>query len=317
MIKDNTMILRAQSVFAQYIRDFVQQKQSLGLKYNVAIEVLNMFDSFCVERNIAEPVMTNTLYSEWCYKRPAESETTHLLRIIYVRQFSKYLYNNGIEVTAAFHPLPRRSKAFIPYIFTKEEIGRFISVVDEVNKKPNPSSLIRHLVHPAMFRILYGCGLRVNEALKLKTEDVDLDTGAVLIRTAKWGKDRMVIMSDSLLSFCQEYRARDEVKRFESDYFFPTRDHGYYDSSTAYQDFRKYLKVSGIPHRGRRNGPRLHDFRHTFVVHVLINWVKQGKDIYVCLPILQRYLGHATITATEKYLQLVPEAYAIGANLRS
>lgn len=35
-------------------------------------------------------------------------------------------------------------------------------------------------------------------------------------------------MSDSLLDFCKEYRARDEVKQFESDYFFPARDHGYY-----------------------------------------------------------------------------------------
>ena len=165
-------------------------------------------------------------------------------------------------------------------------------------------------MHPALFRTLYGCGLRANEALKLKTEDVDLDIGSVLIRTAKGGKDRMVIMSDSLLSFCKAYRSRDEVKQFESDYFFPSRDHGYYDSSSVYADFRKYLKLSGIHHRGRGNGPRLHDFRHTFAVHVLNNWAKQGKDLYVCLPILQSYLGHATITATEKYLQLVPEAYA-------
>mgnify|MGYP002626511207 FL=1 len=50
--------------------------------------------------------------------------------------------------------------------------------------------------------------------------------------------------------------------------------------------------------------------RHTFAVNVLNNWSAQGKDIYVCLPILQRYLGHTRITATEKYLQLVPEAYA-------
>ena len=309
MTEDKPMILRSQSVFAPYIRDFVEQKQSLGLKYNVAIETLNMFDSFCAERNITEPIMTDTLYSEWCCKRPAESESTHRIRVGYVRQLSKYLYDNGVEATAAFHPLPRGSKAFVPYIFTEEEIGRFISAVDEVNKKPNPGSLIRHLVHPALFRTLYGCGLRANEALKLKTEDVDLDTGSILIRTAKGGKDRMVVMSDSLLHCCREYRSRDAVEQFESDYFFPARDHGYYDSSTVYADFRKYLKLSGIPHRGRGNGPRLHDFRHTYAVHVLNNWARQGRDLYVCLPILQRYLGHATITATEKYLQLVPEAY--------
>lgn len=310
MTEDKPISLRSQSVFAPYIKDFVQQKQSLGLKYNAAIETLNMFDSFCAERNVAVPAMTDEIYSEWCRKRPAESETTHQIRVEYIRQFSKFLYNNGIEATAVFHPLPKRSKAFVPYIFSEEEIRHFMLAVDKANEKPNPGSPIRHLVHPALFRTLYGCGLRANEALKLKTDDVDLDTGSVVIRMAKGGKDRMVVMSDSLLDFCKEYRAKDEVKQFESDYFFPAMDHGYYDSSTLYADFRKYLKLSGIHHRGRGNGPRLHDFRHTFAVHVLNNWAKQGKDLYVCLPILQRYLGHANITATEKYLQLVPEAYA-------
>lgn len=309
MMEDKPINLRSQSVFAPYIKDFVEQKQSLGLKYNAAIETLNMFDSFCAGRNITDPTMTDALYSEWCRKRPTENETTHHIRVGYVRQFSKYLCENGIKVTAALHLLPRGSKAFVPYIFSEEEIRRFMSAVDQTNEKPNPGSPIRHLVHPALFRTLYGCGLRANEALKLKTEDVDLESGSILIRAAKGGKDRMVVMSDSLLHFCQAYRSKNAVKQFESDYFFPARDHGYYDSSTVYEDFRKYLKLSGIPHRGRGNGPRLHDFRHTFAVHVLNNWAKQGKDLYVCLPILQRYLGHASIAATEKYLQLVPEAY--------
>ena len=168
MIEDKPIILRSQSVFSPYIKDFVEQKQSLGLKYNVAIETLNMFDTFCAEKNITRPAMTDELYSEWCRKRPAESESTHQIRVEYVRQFSKYLYNNGIEANAAFHPLPRRSKAFVPYIFTGEEIRRFMSAVDKANEKPNPGSPVRHLVHPALFRTLYGCGLRVNEALKLK-----------------------------------------------------------------------------------------------------------------------------------------------------
>ena len=122
MTEDKPISLRSQSVFAPYIKDFVQQKQSLGLKYNVAIETLNMFDSFCAERNVAVPAMTDEIYSEWCRKRPAESETTHQIRVGYTRQFSKFLYNNGIEATAVFHPLPKRSKAFVPYIFSEGEM---------------------------------------------------------------------------------------------------------------------------------------------------------------------------------------------------
>lgn len=119
----------------------------------------------------------------------------------------------------------------------------------------------------------------------------------------------MVAMSDSLTRICRSYRMHEEIRAFESEYFFPSRDHGYYDTSTLYADFRKYLQLCGIPHKGRGKGPRLHDLRHSYAVHVLNGWAAQGKDLYACLPVLQRHLGHARISATEKYLQLVPDAF--------
>jgi len=119
----------------------------------------------------------------------------------------------------------------------------------------------------------------------------------------------MVVLSDSLLAICRKYRSNTLIQEYGNEYFFPTRDHGFYDASTIYADFRKYLQLSGINHRGRGYGPRLHDFRHTFAVHVIQKWQAEGKDIYLCLPILQNYLGHARLSATEQYLRLVPEAY--------
>ena len=310
IMKELTMLdLRNNSVFAPYEADFIAQKRALGCKYNAAVEVLNLFDDFCVEYGLTEPVLDQQLYDSWCKKRPSENETTHYIRVQYINLFSKFLNDNGISALAAFYPTPKRSKSFVPYIFTADEISRLFNAIDQANSRPSPGSPIRHLVHPVLFRTLYGCGLRVSEAAGLKTEDVDLDTGAVVIRMAKGGKDRMVVLSDSLLEICRDYHSRPEVIRFESEYFFPSRDHGFYDDSSLYADFRKYLHLSGIPHRGRGKGPRLHDLRHTFAVHVLNNWAAQGKDLYTCLPILQQYLGHANITATEKYLQLVPDAY--------
>lgn len=309
MKEDKPITLRGQSVFAPYIADFVGQKRALGCKYNAAAEILNMFDSFCVELGITEPKLTDSVYEAWCRKRLSENGTTHQIRVTYIRQFSKFLYDNGIDAVASFHPLPSRSKAFVPYIFTADEIRRLIGVVDSQNTEPIPGTPVRHLVYPVLFRMLYGCGLRVSEAAKLKTSDVDLDAGTAVIRMAKGGKDRMVAMSDSLIRICRDYRSQEKIHIFESEYFFPAKDHGYYDTSTLYADFRKYLLLCGIPHKGRGKGPRLHDLRHTYAVHVLNAWAAQGKDLYTCLPVLQRYLGHSRITATEKYLQLVPEAF--------
>ena len=162
---------------------------------------------------------------------------------------------------------------------------------------------------PVLFRLIYTCGLRASEALRLKVSDVDLDMGMMTILGAKGDKDRMVGISDSMLEYMRNYRANPLVAGFSSNYFFPAPDGGFYDASTIYAYFRDYLFTAGIPHRGRGKGPRLHDLRHSFAVHVLNKWSSEGKDMYTCLPILRVYLGHSRLTATEKYLRLIPDAY--------
>lgn len=162
---------------------------------------------------------------------------------------------------------------------------------------------------PVLFRLLYTCGLRVSEALHLKVADVDLDAGVLAIYGAKGDKERLVGISDSMLAYMKSYRSNPLVTNAKSIYFFPAPDGGFYDTSTIYDIFRKCLFDAGIPHRGRGKGPRLHDLRHSFAIHILNKWSSEGKDIYTCLPILRTALGHDRITTTEKYLRLVPEAY--------
>ena len=120
-----------------------------------------------------------------------------------------------------------------------------------------------HLVLPVLFRMLYTCGLRVSEALKLKVEDVDLQQGTLLVLDAKGGKDRLVAMSETMTALCREYRSNESVHNFESDYFFPAPDRGFYDTSTIYDRFREYLFAANIGHGGRGKGPRVHDLRHS------------------------------------------------------
>ena len=204
-------------------------------------------------------------------------------------------------------PAPHVNKCFVPYIFTKDEIERLFSAVDCT--KESSESPLRHLVMPVLFRLLYTCGLRVSEALHLKVADVDLDAGVLAIYGAKGDKERLVGISDSMLTYMKSYRSNPLVANAKSIYFFPAPDGGFYDTSTIYDIFRKCLFDAGIPHRGRGKGPRLHDLRHSFAVHILNKWSSEGKDIYTCLPILRTALGHDRITTTEKYLRLVPEAY--------
>ena len=120
----------------------------------------------------------------------------------------------------------------------------------------------RHLIMPVLFRVLYCCGLRANEALKLKGEDVDLQQGILTIRNSKNGKTRYVPMSAELTKVCADYDKTRLVGPPGSDWFFAAPDGGRYDIRAIYDTFRTLLWKAGISHGGRGKGPRLHDFRH-------------------------------------------------------
>ena len=307
MYEEKLLALQCTSVFAPCMIDFVEQKRALGNKYNACVEVFNGFDRFCNELHLEDPAISQNVLALWEEKRPHENETSQLIRISYVRQLCEYLHNKGYNVPGVFHPAPKKSQQFVPYIFTKDELKRLFSAADAT--EATPASPVRHLIMPVLFRLIYTCGLRASEALRLKVSDVDLEFGMMTIVGAKGDKDRMVGISDSMLEFMRSYRANPMIAGLDSEYFFPAPDRGFYDTSTIYTYFRDYLFMAGIPHRGRGKGPRVHDLRHSFAVHLLNKWSSEGKDLYTCLPILRFYLGHSRLTATEKYLRLIPDAY--------
>lgn len=304
------LALHCSSTLAKHMEGYVEQKRALGNVCRAEAQILNQFDAFCIQQGLSEPALPQSLYDAWCEKRPHENSTSQRMRVEHLRMFAKHLTAIGIPAPTVFFPLPRLSKAFVPYIFTHDEIVRLLAAVDATKpaRHYDPPSLI-HLVLPILFRMLYCCGLRVSEALKLKVDDVDLDAGVLRLMETKGDKERLVPMSTTLTHACRAYREMPIVREYGSSYFFPAPDKTHYAVCTIYDRFRQSLFMAGIPHGGRGKGPRLHDLRHTFAVHTLNAWAAQGRDLYVALPILSVYLGHASLKSTEQYLRLVPEAY--------
>jgi site-specific recombinase XerD len=75
---------------------------------------------------------------------------------------------------------------------------------------------------------------------------------------------------------------------------------------TVNQTFRYLLRQSGIPHH-KSTGPRIHDLRHTFAVHRLLAWYRDGQDLNARLPWLATYMGHVDVHSTQVYLRATPE----------
>jgi len=167
---------------------------------------------------------------------------------------------------------------------------------------------------PAVLRLLYSTGLRVSEALSIKNADLNLEKGYILIRKTKNGSERMVPIHNSLHVVLQQYisyRNKMPVRNVGSpnSFFFIKSDGTYCNAQSVYRCFRKLLADCGIPYVGNHHGPRVHDLRHTFAVHSMVQMAHNNQDLYSTLPVISTCLGHKSLFATEQYVRLTGEMY--------
>ena len=292
-------------VFADLAKNFILYKQSTGLKYESEMKGMSRFTKFAEMHGITEPILTKELVLAWIEKRPNETDKTREHRHSIIRQFADYLMLRGHAPYFAPQIKYKGSRHFTPHIFTHDEINRIFESADNIT--PRKVSPHIHKILPVVLRMLYGCGLRISEALQLTDTDVDLEQGILTIKHAKFDQDRLIPMSESLITACKTYR--ESMALQPGDYFFPARNFSQLAPLTVYNRFREILWKSGIPYNGKSSGPRLHDMRHTFAVHALQQWTKNGNDIYCMLPMLSVYLGHENTSSTGHYLRLTAEIY--------
>lgn len=301
---------RYSGVLAEICKNFIAEKRALGYSYNSEAKKLSEFTRFTLDFDIPQDTLTEEVVMSWIKKKPNDSERNRYSRFSLIRQFSGYMQRLGYNAySPAEGAIPKVRHTYIPYIFTHEEIARFFVVADEMKLSAHSVAPRRHLIMPVLFRILYCCGLRVSEVTELHGDDVDLKEGILTVRASKFGKTRYVPMSKELTESCIKYAQTRLVAKQGVDWFFAAPDGGHYGQKGIYVVFRELLWKAGISHGGRGKGPRVHDFRHTFSVHCLQKWVKQGQDLTNLLPRLTAYLGHNGFEATEQYLRMTAEVY--------
>ena len=305
-------VFRYESPLGPLMERLVREKRATGYKYDTPAWVLKDLDHFLCGTAIQPNELPKALVAQWLAQYPHEQASTHQRRIILVRQLARLMIRLGFS---AYEPPkgigPRRSYVFSPRILTHAEVCQLILAVD--NLPPSPKSPLRHIILPEVFRLLYGCGFRLSEVLNLKVRDVDLQQGVITVRQGKFGKDRLVPPSMEMVERLRIYAEAMEKRTMASwepdAYFFPSARQAAWGCSTIYHLYRKALLQCGIPHGGRGKGPRVHDLRHTFAVHRLLQWYEEGVDLNTKLPFLVAYLGHKDFTGTQKYLHLTAELF--------
>jgi integron integrase len=224
-----------------------------------------------------------------------------------------FLYREILEKPLEGVDALRAAKSsYIPTVLSMDEVGRFLD----------------HLSGTTLLvaKLLYGCGMRISEALSLRIKDLDFDNGLVIIRQSKNRKDRTVPIPQSMVDDLQRQIAsmqrlhawdlEDGLCRVELPYAFARK------SPKAASDFAWYWlfasdKRSKHPtegwvgrfhldadHIGRqvsnaaakakiRKRVGCHTLRHSYATHLL----NQGVDIRT----IQKLLGHSDVRTTMIY----------------
>jgi len=293
------------SDMAGLLQCYLSQKKIVGFKFRPQERELERFDDYYYRNVYTGVKLTKQMTETFIYGISYEKQSTHYKKEILVNSFAKFLIQHGYSVfIPPVKSAPAKRCLHVPYIFSEEELRRFFLAID---KYPKSTQTNRNLVDPVLFRLLYGSGLRLSEALNLQLKDIDFKTGTLTILHAKNNRDRLVPVADSLFGRFQKLLTQLHTFSGSSTYFFVSPTGGRLDKSTAYCRFRDYLLASDISHTF--NGPRIHDLRHSYCCHCFKRWVLQGKELTNLIPYLAAYMGHTDFRGTQYYLRLTADLY--------
>lgn len=291
------------SKFACRLVKFLEQKQALGYLYNGSISDLRMFDRMCAERFPDESELTADICNAWAARRSNESNRTVNRRLPFIREFARYLIRSGENAYVLPNRTLKTGQRYIPHIYSQAEISLIWRAFD--NMMPSKYYPAAHIIMPALLRLLYCCGLRPSEALNLKVEDVNLDTGILFIAESKGHKDRIVVLADDVLDMCRDFSEKMSSYIPNRAFFFAKNSRDFCKYRWLNYTFRMTVDKLNIK-SSTGDFFRLYDLRHTFATHRLYQWMRDGKDLYTMLPYLSAYMGHAKITETFYYIRLAP-----------
>ena len=157
----------------------------------------------------------------------------------------------------------------------------------------NMISAVSNLKHRCIIALIYSSGLRRNELVNLKIKDIDSDRMCIKVVLGKGKKDRITLLSKSLLNELREYYKLHRPKT----YLFEGTPGKQYSASSIAKIVERAGKKAGVT---KKVTP--HMLRHSFATTLLENGTS--------LRHIQKLLGHNSIKTTEIYTHVATKSFA-------
>jgi site-specific recombinase XerD len=188
----------------------------------------------------------------------------------------RFLYGQVLKCQACEFSIPPRGRSGRrPGVLSREEVARIIAAP-------------RSLKHRALLAMVYGSGLRVSEAVRVRIPDIDRGRMMLLVKAGKGRKDRYTVLSSHALKLLEALWRKERP----AEYFFASKQRGEpVCSHTAQRIYHEALRVSGVRHVGG-----IHVLRHCFATHLM----EDGVDVYT----VKRWMGHTSLATTSGYIHV-------------
>jgi integrase/recombinase XerD len=287
------------------INCYVRRKQATGISFSKGCSLFRTF--LKVVGNLQLCQITVKQVAEFLDQSQASATTFRAKHSLFVHFFEYWVAHGEITKPPMPPNRPPQRSTFLPYVFTKEELHRLLSLAPACRTS-------RDKIHPKTLRtillMLYATGATTGEVIRLRVASVDLRNGILKMPGCQLKAGRSIPIGKDLNRVIWQYIQRRERAGNQSDRFFSRIDGGVIDSTAIHRHFARLCRRAGIAgFRGSSRKPCVRDLRSTFAVHQITAWIKKKENLDVMLPALAAYMGNSGLASTERYLRLTPARF--------
>ncbi len=293
---------------AEAVTAYLTLKRAAGMRFHSEGGVLT---SFCrAMGDIELPAISAQSVQTFLAGRGPVTSYWHQKYIILGGFYRFAISRAYLETSPLPLVIPKRPPPMTPYIYSTAELRRLLEAAERLS---TPMSPLQAPTFRTLLLLLYGSAMRVSEALALTLADVDLAQGLITVRDTKFFKTRWVPIGPKLTVALIAYvdrRRHLPCPAGETSTFFVTRTGhplSYDQANRLFIRVRHAAKIQREAHA--RYQPRLHDLRHTAIVHRVVAWHQAERDVGGLLLPLSTYVGHGDIASTQHYLSMTPELW--------
>ena len=281
-------------VFKEELKNFVSYKKSLGYDYHREISRLKYIDNILFKLKLRNKKIAKETFIELT-KRNDMKEANFARQYGVTKDFCKFLISNEYKNIYYEDKKFNVINNYNPVIFNDNEIDILFNNMDRYNNLyQNKKSYNLYYAYSVLFRIIYACGLRVSEGIKINVEDINFDENTIHIFDSKRHISRMIVFSNSLKCCLIDYI--NTLKLQKGLLFKNTKN-----NQLCQNELRNYYR-NIIIHAELNNKAHIHDLRHCFANKAFNQMLEKGYDENVVIVYLYKYMGHKTINETEYYL---------------